>query len=429
VRALLAGRPALAASLQSLATNLAILAVNVATGLLTARVLGPDGRGRLAAMLLWPQFLAYGLNLGVPRALTFQLRNRPQEEPGLMGAALWLSLLLGLVASASGIFLIPEALHAYSQADVRFAQAVMPLAIAVLLSSILTSWQQGKGDFRRLNLSRYSAPLLTLAGLVGLALTGHLGARSAALCYLFGSLPATAWNLRSLLGQLRPRPRRTSFSALLHYGIRSYGADLLGTLGSQLDRLLVLGFLDPRELGLYVVSQNLARLLGSLEGAASLVLFPRASGRSTDEVLGMTDRALSVTNAAALLAAALLALAGPAALSLLYGNRFAAASAVFRLLLLEAVLAGAANLMGQALLAVNRPGVVTLLSGLSVGSSALLLLWLVPTDGLVGAGLALAAGTGMRLLASYLCFPLLLRCRPPRLLPRRSDLFPARQPR
>ena len=39
----------------------AIIVLNASTGILTARALLPAGRGNLAAMTLWPLFLAYPL--------------------------------------------------------------------------------------------------------------------------------------------------------------------------------------------------------------------------------------------------------------------------------------------------------------------------------------------------------------------------------
>ena len=49
----------------SLLTSGGVLAVNVLTGILLARTLGPGGRGELAALLLWPSMLVLVGSLGV----------------------------------------------------------------------------------------------------------------------------------------------------------------------------------------------------------------------------------------------------------------------------------------------------------------------------------------------------------------------------
>ena len=55
------------------------------TGALAARLLGPDGRGQLAAIQMWPNFLAAIANLGLPEALVyFSARSTP--APGAIWA-------------------------------------------------------------------------------------------------------------------------------------------------------------------------------------------------------------------------------------------------------------------------------------------------------------------------------------------------------
>lgn len=54
------------AVVQSIGSKSLILGLQAATGVLTARALGPAGRGELAAMILWPLFVASVTTLGVP---------------------------------------------------------------------------------------------------------------------------------------------------------------------------------------------------------------------------------------------------------------------------------------------------------------------------------------------------------------------------
>ena len=72
---------------QSIGAKVFIVGINAATGIITARALLPAGRGELAVMILWPVFLASAMTLGIPSALTFQLRIHPEKRSQLMGAA------------------------------------------------------------------------------------------------------------------------------------------------------------------------------------------------------------------------------------------------------------------------------------------------------------------------------------------------------
>src|SRR5918997_5012755 len=90
VRTLFTSRSGLAATAQTLLANILILSLNFGTGIITARILEPSGRGELAALIMWPQFLAYTLTLGLPSALLYNLKRYPDRAPRLFSAALLL---------------------------------------------------------------------------------------------------------------------------------------------------------------------------------------------------------------------------------------------------------------------------------------------------------------------------------------------------
>ena len=87
------------AVLQSFGAKLGIVLLNAGTGIVTARLLQPAGRGELAAILVWPQFISGMITLGMPSALTYHLRKRPEASGSLLSAALLIGSLISIVAS------------------------------------------------------------------------------------------------------------------------------------------------------------------------------------------------------------------------------------------------------------------------------------------------------------------------------------------
>lgn len=399
-------RRGLQAVLHTFGANVLILGINVCTGVLTARILLAEGRGELAAVILWPQFLAYMLTLGVPGSLVYQIRRHPETESASTGAALVVGVLMGLIATLVGVLGVPIWLHQYGPENVRLAQLLMALAPVGVVGLILLGAMQAREAFGYYNVFRYLPPILTLLPLALLAIGGHLTVTTAAWTYMLAGLPALAWGLWWIRKYLRPslRGARAVLAPLLHYGLRAWGTDLLGTVGSQLDSALVVGLLGPAEMGLYVVAQSLARLVSFVPNAVIPVLLPRAMDSSGRNALATVGKAASLTLAGTAVFAVPLFVAGGLLLRLIYGTEFASAEAVLRLLLIEAVLSGLAGVLSQAFLALGRPGTVSLLQGLAVATVAPLLLLLVPLLGLVGAGAALLAATGIRLLAVMLLF-------------------------
>jgi O-antigen/teichoic acid export membrane protein len=417
-------RSGVAATTQTLLVNILILGLGVVTGIVTARVLGPNGRGELAALIVGPQFLAHALTLGLPDALVYNHKRYPDRAPQLFSAALFLGIFMGAVATLIGVLLIPYWLTEYSPAVIRFAQLIMLLAPVGLMALILTSALQSREEFALYNAMRYLPPLLTLLALIVLVLRQSLTPFSAALSYVLPAVPVVLWMLARLWKLYRPHWNglRLAANNLTSYGLRSSGIDFTGTLAYYLDRVLLVGLLAPGSMGLYVVALSLARMLNVFHTAVASVLFTKMSGRPAEEVVGLTGMAARVSTALTLLAALGLAGFGPQILSLVYGQQFLGAVTVFRLLVLEVVLLGMAWVLAQAFMALGKPGWVTLLQGVGLSISVPLLLVLVPPYGLEGAGLALLISATLRLVLALLSFPLILKMRIPRLWLTRTDI-------
>jgi len=82
-RALHATNPFGAGAALTAAANLAIAVLSIVTGVVSARLLGPHGRGELAAIQTTPGFLASLAMLGMPEALTYFSAQEP--EPARAG--------------------------------------------------------------------------------------------------------------------------------------------------------------------------------------------------------------------------------------------------------------------------------------------------------------------------------------------------------
>lgn len=221
----LGGRTATAATVQTVLVRVLILATNMGTGIITARALGPDGRGEQAAMALWPQFLAYAMTLGLPAALRYNLKRYPDQKTELFSAALLLSILLGIAATLVGIVFLPQWLSQYSPEVIRFAQWLMLLSPMILLSGNFVAALEATEDFTTANQAQYLAPLMTLVLLGLLAVAQILTPFTAVLAYVIPGLPIFFWLLHRTWKYFRPRWQRlgSSYKRLTSYGLRAYG--------------------------------------------------------------------------------------------------------------------------------------------------------------------------------------------------------------
>src|SRR6185312_3223369 len=93
---------------QSVGTQALITVINILTGVISARMLGPDGRGIFAAVSTWPQFFATLAMAGLNSAVVYHMKKTPEHGSEIAGAALTLCLAASGIAVAVGAALVPQ---------------------------------------------------------------------------------------------------------------------------------------------------------------------------------------------------------------------------------------------------------------------------------------------------------------------------------
>ncbi len=401
-----------------------ILLINMLTGVLTARFLGPTGRGEQTAMVNWSQFLAFCMTFGIPSALIYNAKRRSEQTGGLYATALLMGIGFGGVAMAVGILVLPMWLDSFDRDVVLFSQWSMILCPLIVISQINNAILQVRDEYRQYNRLRYLVPLTTLLMLVVLILTGTMNAHTSAIAYL---LPAVPFYIAMTVRMLRIYGRQLkvsldNFKRLFTYGLGSYGNDLMGQVSLYIDQILIAGLLNPSDLGLYAVAVSLAKMVSVFSNSIIVVLFPKASGLDKQEAVDITFRAFRISMAVTLLASLALMLIAPYVLTLLYGAEFKEALSVFRLLLLQTAIGGGTMVLAQAFMALGRPKVVTLLQGLGLALVVPMLFLVVPRFGLVGAGYAMLASVLIRFIFILFNFKYTLKIKIPPLWVTRGDI-------
>lgn len=412
------------AVVQSIVSKSAILGINAATGILTARALHPAGRGELAAMIIWSVFLASATTLGLPSSLIYYLRHQPKLRAQLITQSFAMSLALGIVTGALGAWFMPLWLHQYPPAVIRSAQWFLlatPLCSLTLAGRAIL---EASDEFGTSNALQTLTPFITLLGLGALLLAHRLTPCTAGIAYIGAYIPAF-WLMLMSIGRSEFWSWKDGPSIcklLLSYGARSYGIDLLGTLALQVDQVLVVSLLSPSVMGCYVVVLSLSRMLNLFQNSVVMVLFPKAAGQPPDKVLELTEVSARLSTLMTALCGLCVCVIGPLLLRLLYGREYIGAIGALRVLVVEVTISGLVFVLAQAFMALARPGIVTVLQGIGLGLSIPLMLWLIPKWGVIGVAVSLLVSTIARFIFIYLGFRVFLHIPTPNLMPRLSDL-------
>jgi O-antigen/teichoic acid export membrane protein len=341
----------------TMGASLLNLLTSLATGVIVARTLGPNGRGILTAVMLYGLLLPNLGGLGIADALVYR-SGRTQagviKSPAL-ATAIGIGVVQSLILILAGWAILPFLLRMQSRTTVSLALTFLAMIPLVFLSLYPQAVLQGRLRLIEFNLARtcagviYAVALFVLWRLgsmsVELALAAFLA--SAGVSCIVGVAAAAEYSSRhATVGMARE---------LLSYGLRSHAGNLAVTVAAQLDILLLAALVPPRELGYYVVATS-AAIAGSLIPAAvSLVLFPTFATQPTDAAPRALARFLLWGFAGALVLFPTLMLIVPVALPLVYGPPFTAAAHLSLILVPGYLLRGAGQMLSAILRGSGSP--------------------------------------------------------------------------
>ena len=412
------------AAMKTMIVSVLVLLINMLTGVLTARYLGPTGRGEQTAMMNWSQFLAFSMSFGIPSALIYNAKKNPDDAGVLYRMSLLLGIGFGILAMIIGILVLPYWLKSFSPEVVAFAQWSMIQCPLMVVAQINNAAYQFRGEYQKFNGLRYVIPLLTLVIIGILIMGGWMNPFTTALAYLVPGAPLFIGMTISLLRtyKVKIKDAYLNFKRLFTYGLGSYGNDLLGQFSYYIDQIVIAGLLRPADLGLYVVAVSLSRMVTFFSSSITVVLFPKASELSKDEAISLTFKAFRISTTFTLLGSLALMVVAPLVIPLLYGKDFNTALTVFRLLLLEVTISGGTIILAQVFMALGKPKFVSMLQGFGLILVIPLLFLLIPKYGLLGAGVAMLSSAVLRFLFIILNIRFNLKVKLPRLLITGQDI-------
>jgi enterobacterial common antigen flippase len=422
---LLAGRTGLSASVQTLFVRVLVLFVNVSTGMITARGLGDIGRGEQATMILWPSLITSLVSFGLPSALLYQGKKYEDKKSEFFSAALIASSIFGCLAIIVGWIGIPYWMTSYADNTTLIARYLMLTAPVILISSIFQARLQIDGQFSIINFASYATPFLTLIGLIFLFYTGQLSPTNSCFVYILPTIPVTIWmayTLRKTNVFVWPS-WKYSVVPLLTCGMQYYGMELLGRVSLQIDQVLVIGMLSPSEMGLYSVVLSLSRMLTIFHSSISSVLLPKVTAKSLEETVYWTIFTARICFVCTGAAALTMCIFSTTILDILYGPSFRHAVDALRILLIEVTLGSATWILAQTFLALGKPNIVTAFQIIGLSLSFPFMLFLIPRYGILGAALSILISTIVRLLFIQVSFSIVLKVKPPNIMPTMDEII------
>jgi enterobacterial common antigen flippase len=366
------------------------LLLSLVTLFISARLLGPEGRGEFAAAMAWAALFATLFNLSLGQALQHRLQSavvKPTlaQQVGTLGA---------LAGALSGIALLSAvALYAASGNTLFKGIGIWSLTIAFFGVPLLV-WEQYASNLLAataqtglLNRAQYwgrsagFAVFLLFVSILGWGVTGALASQFGGQLLVGIILALSLWRLAGGAVSLSGR----EVMPLLRSGVLIHLTTVAAFLLDQVSILLINHYLAKQSVGFYQLAQQMVGLLLIIPQSALLVIYGGLAG-SNANAIWPRQRRLALYVLGGMAGLTLLSwLLAPIIVGVIAGHAFQASVTMFRALL--------PTLLGLSLSLIMTPqwigrGFLKLNTFLTITTSAVVVgasVWAIPRYGVDGA--------------------------------------------
>jgi O-antigen/teichoic acid export membrane protein len=367
------------------------LVANLVSGVVSARALGPDGRGVAVALTTVAQLAGFLFAMGVAQSLSYFIARRPQDGPTLLTT--WLLMLLPPTALAIAIsqLLLPTIFATDGDQAITIGRWFLFTIVLVVGLELNYGLLLGAHDFFVYNVLRFAQPMLMASSFLVLWALDALTVESALIAPTVGTGLVLAVGMARAIERIGVGPPALRLGLTsLWYGIRGEGSTVAANVTARLDVAMLPAFVTSASVGLYSVATNISLIVYQLSNTFAGVVLPAAARdreRGRVKVVGSLWASLAV---AAVLALGLALFARPL-LGFVYGDDFRDAAEPLILILPGAVLFAGASILGAGVYAAGRPFTATLAQLLGMIVTVVGLFVFLRTGGITAAALVSSA--------------------------------------
>jgi O-antigen/teichoic acid export membrane protein len=392
------------------------MVLGIATSVVIARTLGPEGKGAYAVVVQSVSILIALGQFGLPEVMLYQMRAERRQPEALAGNSVVILLMASLLI-AIGLWVTYPLLTStvYREIPSRLlwlAFWMVPFNLGFLFYSRLIQLDGRVRAYNGLSLLQASTWLVALLiwlwiwpGRTEAAVLGLV--TSQAFAALGSAFLARRWVARG-----KWRWNRSLMSESLQGGMKVQVGMAAALLGQRLGIFVLNTFLDLRSVGWFSTALGLTNFLLLFSTSTRTVLQAWMSSTGTSLILGAQHTIMVAKHTGLMLfvGAIVLAISGRTVIHFIYGEAFVPAYKPTLFLLVGVVSRGIAQVIASYLNYEKRLGIPSIAAGLAVVVNAILALLLVPSIGMYGAALATSIGQLVSLLFLVRYFVSLTGC-------------------
>lgn len=385
--------------LSSLGVSVLVLLIHMATGVMSARYLGPYGRGELAVANRWSGLFTMLFTIGLPGAVIYLGKQNPDKQKEYFGNYIAMGTVAGLIGLVIGETLIPHILKGKPIVIVQISQLAMLSIPFGVLADGLVGTLQTINQFTRVMMTRILSEVGTLIAIALLLLFNLYTVGSYVFINTLWSLVVFIITLYWVVKSIRPKMyvKKKYMTDLVSQGFQMYATSLVNVFGGNLDQLAISVLLTPYALGLYAVSSSVGSVFPSMIiGALGTYLWPKLMDLPLDERNNQIGELHSIMFYGSLLISMVLMVLTHALVPLIYGKKYVGAISMA-----EIMVFGAAMSVGYVILTnyISTRGkfyLTTIAEGIGLASGLGITLPLLHYFGGIGAAVGLLTSNVMK---------------------------------
>ncbi|OGD27727.1 MAG: hypothetical protein A2Y56_15850 [Candidatus Aminicenantes bacterium RBG_13_63_10] len=380
-------------ALRTYVVHLAATVLGVAMTVLTARALGPGGKGILTLLILIPVLAVTFGRWGIGHALIYYA---PREQSrGLMFNGFVLNVIMGLAASAlTFAFVSWQKDSLFHDVPPRLLAWMSVMVLFFFIYDFMGYLFVARGQISRRNALYLLFPVAYLVFFAIGVLAMKKGVTGAVAAWSLSIFLAVAIALRMTARSVRRQDlslNAAQMKRILGYGSRSHPGTMLELLNYRADYLLVNLFAGPAAVGLYSIAANMAEVMWKLPEAVSVVLLPSVARLPPEEARALTARTCRLVLVFVAGASLAILLLRRPIIDILFGAPFRPSAEPLLILLPGFVVFAVWKILAYGLLGQGYPLFYSLTSALAFAVMIALDLALIPRHGIAGAALASTA--------------------------------------
>lgn len=263
-------------------SNFLMIGLGLGTSIITARYIGPEGNGIIAALLVYPSlFMTIG-SLGIRQSTTYFLGKGNYSEQDIKTAITQIWFFTTLVSLLVSFMLM----HYLSESGSNLLLVI--LALLPIPFSLFNTYNSGiflgKNDIKTFNKINWIPSLIGFIGTTAFVIAWEFGIAGAMMAAIGGPLFMSAILLfkNKFINAFSFRFNWTIIKSMLSLGIVYAFSLLIINLNYKVDIILLDKLSSPFELGIYSKGSGITQYLWQIPMLLSTIVFARSAVSKND---------------------------------------------------------------------------------------------------------------------------------------------------